>query len=781
MSGLELVTAPTDAGTGLRFDFDRAPVLEVDRPAWLETWQRRTSTHGSNAPEIEAHALAYDKVASEPGGLLGEARLTAERWSIQVIDRWTREEADSWRVERSLSVDGEEPPDGVRLRLEMLIALTGPTGYTDFRFFAPPAVYDRNDLDGDGVDDYLGTQVLSFREDRLNALSVLAHHAASGLAVALVRADPPAFDDLPDRPERERLFVQRTDIGSLGWSPDAGERPRLRLRAAYPFDEGERSHALLLSERPGWGAFWPAATEPTLRVAYLVRVEPGERFIDVAWGHFARRLRELRPTPVPLPAPADELLRLRAESLDRYYLEADPADDPLAPAGYVLNCHPQDGIQLADIIQYGFTGQNILNATLMLRYGEAIRDAELMLRARRVIDFFVAHAEVGGSGLFHDLYNVPKRRMDCWWTGLLLPLAYAEPGGSLEELMGPLHRRWEAEIGQLSRLRGSYLRCMSESVHALLVAYRWEADRDRPHPDWLAAARRFGDFLLGAQEPDGSWFRAYDHEGRPLTSPAVWFGTTRVEQRSSSATPIGALLALAHDTGESAYLEAAVRAGRFVRRELVEPVRFNGGIHDPIYAKGQLIDNEGILYPMLGLLGLYRATSADEFLTGCIDAARLFASWICLWDVPLPPGSTLARYGFRSTGMGACDTCGAGYVHPFELLALPELIEIAVLSRDAALFDVAELAYCGCNQTVATPDRDWGYAFPGLQEEGYLISWWLADDPMFDETGFGHRWKGEGNKTCFPWIPAVGMACHWKLLDRWGTTDFSAIREAAGL
>jgi hypothetical protein len=183
---------------------------------------------------------------------------------------------------------------------------------------------------------------------------------------------------------------------------------------------------------------------------------------------------------------------------------------------------------------------------------------------------------------------------------------------------------------------------------------------------------------------------------------------------------------------------------------------------------------------MLGLLALHEAVGGDEFLAPAVDAARLFASWICLWDIPLPPDSTLAHHGFRSSGIGACDTAGAGYVHPFQLLALPELIEIARLAGDPALLDTAELAYGGCNQTVAVPGRDWGYAFAGLQEEGYLMSWWLVDDPIFDETGFGHRWKGEGNKTCFPWIPAVGMACHWKLLDRYGTTDFKEIRRLVG-
>jgi len=47
---------------------------------------------------------------------------------------------------------------------------------------------------------------------------------------------------------------------------------------------------------------------------------------------------------------------------------------------------------------------------------------------------------------------------------------------------------------------------------------------------------------------------------------------------------------------------------------------------------------------------------------------------------------------------------------------------------------------------------------------------------MFGETGFGHRNKGEGNKTCFPWINAVAMYCYWALIDRFGSADFSAIR-----
>jgi hypothetical protein len=769
-AALDLEPVRVDGGTELAFRVSGQrgqpiPALDLAAPAWVERW-----TEGDSPSAVAVYRRRYDQVERMEDRVHAEAVVHHEAGRLVLRDNWTRASADTWRIDRTVQADGFSVGSGVRTRLELETDLR----FEYVRLFAPPASYANNDLDQDGVDDYLGTRSLTWREDRLNALSVLAFDPASGLAISLIRATNPAFDDRPVRPNRERTFLQRTDIGSLGWAP--GDGGQLRLRAAYPFDEGERSHALLLVERPGWGAFQPVAEAPAINVSWLVRVEPGASFIDASWQHFTRRLHELAPQPIPLRADPDELLRLRVEALDRYYLGGDPDE----PAGYVLNCHPQDGIQLADIIQYGFTGQNILNAFLVLRYAHARDEDELGRRARRVIDFFVQEAAVPESGLFHDLYNVPKGRMDCWWTGLLLPLAYAEPGGSLEELMGPLHRRWEPEIRQLQQLRGSYLRCMSESVHALLDATSFEAGLGRAHPEWEAAANRYGEFLLRAQEPDGSWFRAYDHDARPLTSPAVWFGTTDVEQRSSTATTIPVLLALAEATGEPSFEQAAILAGRYVRSNLVDPVRFNGGIHDPIYAKGQLVDNEGILYPMLALLGLYRRTRDPWFLDGAANAARLFASWICLWDVPLPPGSTLARYGFRSTGIGACDTCGAGYVHPFELLALPELIEVAQLTGDRALFDVAELAWGGCNQTLALHEGDWGYRYRGLQEEGYLISWWLADDPMFDDTGFGRRWKGEGNKTCFPWLSAVGMACHWKLLDRFGTTDLGLIRSRIG-
>jgi hypothetical protein len=270
--------------------------------------------------------------------------------------------------------------------------------------------------------------------------------------------------------------------------------------------------------------------------------------------------------------------------------------------------------------------------------------------------------------------------------------------------------------------------------------------------------------------------RAYSFEGHPIEAPAAWFGPTDVQRKSSTATVIPFLLSLHELTGDGRWLAAASRAGHFVQETFVDGLKFNGGIHDSIYAKPQLVDGESIMFACRALWRLYQGTGEKRYLDGAARAARLVVTWVCLWDVPLPAHSTLARYGFRSTGWMACDSPGAGYVHPMGLLAVPELVEIGLATGENAFLDAAELLQTGCNETVSLPGMDWGYAKSGLQEEGLLISWWFADDPMFTDTGFGGRGKGEGNKTCLPWIAAIAVYAHHELLERFGSDNIDEIR-----
>lgn len=755
---LTIVTPRTEQGHALVLtDPHGAEAFRLPSPVILET----LAADGT----VNRTAAVYDTVAETTTGITCLAHVPAVAGGYVVEDRW-RSDGDGVHVRRRLSATADHP-EAVRLVLEV-IAAPQRLPFDAARLFAPPALYDLNDIDEDGEEDYLDTRTLVYRDDRLAALAVLAYSPIDHLGYSLVREDLPEFDDIPDRTRGQRDLVQRTDIGALGVAPGADESTL--LIAAYPFVERDRSHALTSEDREAWGAFWPVQEggSTAFEVEYRLSTHAGESPIDSLWALWTDRHTALAPQPVELTDSLEEITRLRLEALLPYYARSSDPDS--AAAGFVTNCHPQDGKQLENIIQYGFTGQNVLNAHHVLGHAEDLSDPAAREKALSVIEFFVTQAAASPHALTHTLFDVETGRTANWWSGLVLPLAYASEGDDLEALMGPVYDHMRYAIDPLRELDGTYLRCMAEEHGALLRAYEAERDRGAAHPQWLDIGRRFGEFLLAAQEKDGSWRRAYDFEGRPIVEPRAWFGKVDLNQKSSTATAVPFLVTLHRITGEQRWLEAARRAERFAAEHFVAAIKHNGGIHDSIYARAQLVDSESILFCMRASLQIWERTGDLVALATAKDAARLLATWIYLWDVPLPPTSTLAGYGFRSTGWSACDTAGAGYIHPYEIHAVPDMLQIAGAIGDDVLADIADITLVGSSETVATPTKDWGYAKPGLQEEGLLVSWWLIDDPMFVGTSFGGRGKGEGNKTCLPWISAVSIDAHDELLRRFGST-----------
>ena len=774
--------------TGLKFENNMLYIagagqmlMHISHPVILEGWTGETADGGDEKGKVRLE-LDYGSINMAADGTVEAVAVTDNKafGKVEVTDCYQVWEDRDLFLTRKLCVKEKGSLAGIRLLYEMQLFPEKSVHFEDLRYFAPPAIYDKNDLDEDGFEDYFHTQKTIFRDDRFNYPMFMAWEEKKKIAVRIERDPVPAFDSNPVRGNGSdskgiSSFLQKTDIGSLGVD-GSGHRP-VKMTACYPFYEGDATIGLYIIKTVPFGAYWPMETGEEFQVSYRISACAYEDYEEACWDSVARVIREKRPKAAPLAAKPETLVDYRLKALDQYYVERTKEEDENEPAGYVLNCHPQDGKQLENIIQYGFTGQNIMNACNVFRYGLQTGNKEYVRKALKTADFFADVIHIKESGMFYNLYNIDRKKVNFWWTGLLLPLAYAE-GEELSSLMGPLYNYRKEVIDTLAQRKGAYLRCMNEDVISLLRFYLLEKDRKEAHDGWREAIQSYGEFLLRTQEEDGSWYRAYDLDGRPVTEPELWFGGTVYEKKSSTGTSISLLVELYRMTQDERYLAAAEKAGRFVGEFIIDRVRFNGGVHDSIYAKGQLIDNESILYPMLGMLSLYEATKKDYYLKEAHKAARLTASWICLWNVPLPQDSTLGRYGFNSIGMGACDTCGCGYVHPFQLMCVAEIAQIAIDTGDRELFETASLYWQGCNQTVALPEKDWGYASYGLQEEGYLISWWAVDDPMFSaDKGFGNRLKGEGNKTCFPWINAVGVKAYWSLLDRFGTTDFGEIRD----
>ena len=61
--------------------------------------------------------------------------------------------------------------DGLQIRLQALAHSPGSAA-DDWQYFLPCTLYNRNDSDGDGKDDYLGTFAQDLRDDKNGSLIV---------------------------------------------------------------------------------------------------------------------------------------------------------------------------------------------------------------------------------------------------------------------------------------------------------------------------------------------------------------------------------------------------------------------------------------------------------------------------------------------------------------------------------------------------------------------------------------------------------------------------------
>lgn len=716
----------------------------------------------------------YDAVlVAEDGSLQAEAIVSlADGSEVGVVDRYDVL-GDVVRVRRRAEVRTAGSGDGFQVRLEA-IASTSDAVEDELQYFLPSTLYNRNDADHDGVEDYHGSFAQDLRDDKNGALLALVRSPRSGAAFTIARTNLPAFDTLVT-PEQllARDFVQATDIGSLGFAP----RPdgSVILRASYPFAE-ERSFSLD-TQGTGWQAFLPLEPAAGITVDYELRVFGSPDLTEAIWDAFEHQ-RTVLGTARPDPGVSlEEALEYRQLLSQLNYRKWTKEENPKQPAGYLVHFSPRTGEVQGSLIEFGFSGDQTLVAWAQLEWGYR-RDVPLYRdRARSVIDFFVRHCQ-RENGFAQGIYDPINDRFTYWFTGILMPFQYSESEEEVRHFVGRQMADALLPIArELREIEGNYLRTMCESFFPVLLAYERDLAAGRDNREWLDAAIRFGEFLLAGQHQDGSWFRAYDPGGAGITSPAAWFGASYDELKSGTIFPAPVLTALSRLTGDPRYLEAARRAADFLVTHYVEPVVYMGGLNDTTHIKSVKTDAVGVMFLMRSLLHVHEATGEAVYLAGAVKAGKILASWVYLWDVPMPEGTLLAEAGFRSTGWAGCDVIASGSYLDDEFLEFTaDLVRVAELSGERALFEIAELVEYGMQFGVSTPENDHGYVAPGIQCEGYLTSYWVSSPDSTAFSGAVNKVKGSDNDTCNALTNAQAAYGIYSLIDRYGTSDFGVIR-----
>jgi hypothetical protein len=533
------------------------------------------------------------------------------------------------------------------------IGAANPRPLQDYQFLAPGVWYDRNrNVPAGALASNLNDNYLYFREMRMPLPFVMMHDPGSGLDVSLAHQNPQAASPV--------------DEGSAAWLVNSGityaalgaqRVPATKLAIVYPGMEGEKNYV-------NRGAAWVRRSNPVTAgytQNYEFRIRTGRTADFAAAARDAWRYHWNMQNPQITKVPVEQIYRSSMDVLASYTSTWGGA--PGLPFSVNL---PQGTVKEVSY-QMGFVGQQIPAAYLMLRDGYLNTRPDNVTKGRQILDFW-ANNSSAASGLPRTWYDV-------------------NPPG------------WRS-------FYPTYLRIATDGMEGMLKASRLMRDRGTSVPAWENYARRFGDWLVTHQNPDGSYYRSYNLAG---TAP-----DNQAKYNTHNAVPF--LMELAAYTGDTRYRAAALRAGEFAWQNVHLPSAYVGGTPD----NNNVTDKEAPSLALRAFLSLYDHTRDARWLQAAQRAGDFAETWAYAWNYPVASSrAAYAKYGVRgqsliATGHSAMDT--------WHSASLCDFYRLYRATNDPHYLQYARLLANEAKLTTQYPGNSLGYARDGLLEEAIGLS-----------------------------------------------------------
>jgi uncharacterized protein YyaL (SSP411 family) len=196
------------------------------------------------------------------------------------------------------------------------------------------------------------------------------------------------------------------------------------------------------------------------------------------------------------------------------------------------------------------------------------------------------------------------------------------------------------------------------------------------------------------------------------------------------------LTALSSVTGESKYLDAAVRGGEFGWNDAGCAGAYAGATLD----NPDVVDKEAAILSAEGFLDLFDVTGDQRWLARAQSAATVAASWIYLWNVPMPvdadAGALHWKPGVPTVGHQLITT-GCSMADGFLAVNASAFARLFAATGEQRWLDVARLVVHGSTSMLALTDRTFDLRGPGWQQEHWSFA------PL---RGFGL------NRRWLPWV-----------------------------
>lgn len=314
--------------------------------------------------------------------------------------------------------------------------------------------------------------------------------------------------------------------------------------------------------------------------------------------------------------------------------------------------------------QFGFVGQQPGIGYLLLRYGREEQIEEAEEKGLGILEFWT-HTEQTQCGLPGMCYNPNIRTFE--------PYPY-------------------------------YLRMIADGMEAIAEAYLYLREKGEEKPEWLEFCRRTADWLVCAQNGDGSYFRAYHGDG-----------SVRMNSKSNTPSVIRFLVQMYLITREEKYRKAAERAGVWSALALCPAMEYRGGTCD----NADIQDKEAGIYAMFGFMSLYDLTGEQKWLDKAQEAADYTETWTYMWKFPVSVPWKKHPFSRYSISGQSIITVGGG-VDVYMAACAYAYYRLYLLTDDRHYLEFARFIYKNTRQANDI-DGTIGYCMPGLGHESGSI------------------------------------------------------------
>lgn len=353
--------------------------------------------------------------------------------------------------------------------------------------------------------------------------------------------------------------------------------------------------------------------------------------------------------------------------------------------------------------QFGFVGQQPGIGYLLMRYGILENVEEAKEKGFGILDFWVRAADTE-SGLPPMCYNPNLQGFE--------PYPY-------------------------------YIRMLADGLEAILEAWRFLHQRGIEKPEYLRFLKKAADWLVSAQNADGSYYRAYYADA-----------SIRMDSKSNTPSVIRFLIQMYLITGETAYRTAAQRAGEWSYDNAYQRLEFRGGTCD----NSDIQDKEAGIYGIWGFLALYDLTGEERWLEAARGSADYTETWTYAWNFPIH--APWSNHPFKKNGISGQSiiTIGGG-ADVYMAACSYTYYRLYLITGDEHYLDFAEFIDCNSRQANDV-DGSFGYAMPGLVHES---------------AGFALQ-NMHSHYHWLPWCNFVQAEPAARMYDTFGTYEVSAAK-----